>query len=291
MKKTLNSQLTDRYSGDNTGNREFIQIEGGKNKMSKVIKPVRTFRKDKLKVKVYENSEKMGTAVAFDVSEKIKNIIKEKGQANVIFATGSSQGTFLKNLSIIKGIDWGKVNVFDQDEFIGIPEGSSQCFATILKNKIFNRVKPGQIFLINGNVKNIEEECKRFTDLLNKYPTDIALIGIGENGHIAFNDPHVADFNDPKMVKKVELDEKCKNQEVKDFGFKNINEVPEAITITIPAILKAKYISIVVPEKHKARIVKVTLYDGISTKCPATILRTHENANLYLDADSYNLLA
>jgi glucosamine-6-phosphate deaminase len=173
------------------------------------------------------------------------------------------------------------------DEYIGLPENDPRTFASFLKEKIFDKLPFHSVNYLNGNAPDLEAECKRYADLLTQYPTDIICMGIGENGHIAFNDPHVADFNDPLLVKVVSLDAECRQQQVHDKCFDLLNEVPtHAITLTVPALMDSKYIYCMVPGEKKAKAVFNTLNAEINEKCPATILRRHENAMLFIDKDS-----
>ena len=177
------------------------------------------------------------------------------------------------------------------DEYIGLPASAPQGFGNFLKNAIFGKVNFKSVNYINGNADDLDAEFARYTKLLTDHPTDIVCLGIGENGHIAFNDPPVADFNDAVLVKAVKLDEICRQQQVNDGCFKTIDDVPtHAVTLTIPALCKGKYMFCSVPAITKADAVKAVLNDEISEKCPATILRKHENACLYCDADSSSKL-
>jgi len=253
-------------------------------------KSINTFVKDKLQVKIYDDKSQMGSAAADFVAENLQKAIKKNGSANLILATGASQFSFLESF-IQKDLDWEKISVFHLDEYVGISDEHPASFRNFLKERIINTVKPGQTYFINGDANNLEEEIKKYETLLQKHPIDVACIGIGENGHIAFNDPPVADFNDPRLVKVVKLDELCRKQQVGEGWFSSLEEVPkEAITLTIPAIMNCKSISCVVPEKRKAQAVYNTLNSKISTSCPATILRNHSNTVLFLDKDSSSSL-
>ena len=176
------------------------------------------------------------------------------------------------------------------DEYIGLEKDAPQAFGNFLKGRLFSKVPFKSIHYIDGQ-GNPEKECERYSQLLERYPVDIVCLGIGENGHIAFNDPHVADFNDPKMVKVVELDTACRTQQVNEGQFAQLNLVPlQAITITIPALLKADSMFCMVPAENKAKAVHRTLHGEIDEECPATILRRKEKAILYLDKDSASLI-
>lgn len=246
--------------------------------------------KENLEVKVFKDKHELGKAAAIAVTQKISEVIKEKGSANMIFATGASQFQFIENL-LKQDIEWDKINVFHLDEYLGMPETHPASFRKFLKERIFNIVKPKQVFYINGDAPDAEAEALRYENLLEEYPVDIACIGIGENGHIAFNDPPVADFNDSKLVKVVELDEACRNQQLGEGWFPTFDDVPtHALTLTIPAIMSCKTISCVVPDERKSEAVYNTINAEISTECPATILRKHSDTVLYLDEGSASKL-
>ena len=247
------------------------------------------FIKDKLAVKVFENRKLMGKAAATDVADCIKQMLSEKKEINMVFAAAPSQNEFLEEL-VDSGVEWERINAFHMDEYIGLPLDAEQRFGTFLKERIFGRVPFKSVHYINGQAQP-EKECDRYSLLLKQYPVDIVCLGIGENGHIAFNDPHVAKFDDPELVKVVALDEKCRMQQVHDGCFRSIELVPtQAISLTIPALVAAKYMFCIVPASTKAQAVYDTIYGEISESCPASILRTKANAVLYLDSDSAALL-
>lgn len=247
---------------------------------------------DNLKVKIYESRIAMGAEMARMVVEKIKFLLARKDSVNIIFAAAPSQNEFLESLSREKGVDWGWVNAFHMDEYVGLNENAPQRFGNFLKEKIFNKVPFRSIHYLNGNAGNLQWECQRYSELLKKYPADIVCMGIGENTHIAFNDPHVADFKDLKKVKVVNLDEACRQQQVNDGCFGQSDAVPShALTLTVPALLGASYIYCMVPGKNKAEAVSYTLREEISEKYPSTILRRHKNSILFLDGDSSAKLA
>lgn len=249
------------------------------------------FTIDKLNVVISDSRQQLGEVSAKDAANLIKDLLKEKDEIRIVFAAAPSQNEFLYELSIDKTIEWSKIVAFHMDEYIGLPIDSPELFRVYLNNHIFSKVHLKQVHLINPATLNPEAECKRYEVLLKEKPIDIVFMGIGENGHVAFNDPPVADFKDTKFVKIVELEEKCKLQQVNDAGFKTIDEVPPtAFTLTVPALLSGKYLIVVVPGIRKAEAVFKTLNEAISTSCPASILRTHSNAVLYLDKDSSSLL-
>lgn len=248
------------------------------------------FQKENLKVKIFENANLMGKAAAISVAKKLNAAVAEKGFANLILATGASQFQFLEHLQQ-QAIDWKKITVFHLDEYKGMPVTHPASFRKYLKERILDKVQPKQVHYLNGDAPDAEAEVLRYESLLKAHPIDVACIGIGENGHIAFNDPPVADFNDPKLVKVVELDEACRKQQLGEGWFLTLEDVPtHALSLTIPAIMRCKTISCVVPDERKAEAVYNTLNAEISTACPATILRTHPDCVLYLDEGSASKL-
>ncbi len=252
---------------------------------------MKEFKVDNLLVKQYENRTLMGEGAAKDISAKINELLSEKEELNVIFAAAPSQNDVLLALINDKTIDWTRINAYHMDEYVGLSKDAPQGFGNFLKEHIFSLVPFKSINYINCEATDVEAECERYSKLLTKNPTDIVVMGIGENGHIAFNDPPVADFNDSKMVKKVKLDEICRQQQVNDGCFENISLVPtHAMTLTVPTLVKAPYLFCIVPAKTKANAVKETLTGTIDEHCPATILRKQENATLYLDNESSGLL-
>ena len=245
---------------------------------------------DKLNIKIFDKRKDLGKAAA-DLVEDIINVkLKTQYDVRMIFAAAPSQNEFLENFAA-KNIDWERITAFQMDEYIGLNAGSEPLFSTFLTKRLFNKVNMKKVNFFNPIYSDLEAECKRYADLLTEEPIDIVCMGIGENGHIAFNDPPVADFNDPKIVKVVELDDKCKQQQVNDGCFPSFDDVPaHAFTLTIPALLSANYISCVVPGKTKAEAVFNTLNGEITTQCPASILRTRDNAVLFVDNHSASLL-
>ena len=226
----------------------------------------------------------MGEDAASFVSEILNLAIKERGNANLILGTGASQYPLLEVL-LKKELDWTKITLFHLDEYIGLSDQHPASFRRFLRERIAEKVNPKNVYYLKGDADDIEAEIRRYEKLLRGNPVDVACIGIGENGHIAFNDPAVADFNDPEYLKVVEMDEACRMQQVGEGWFPTINQVPEkAVTLTITAIMNCKALCCTVPDDRKAEAVYNTLSSGISTSCPASILRKHDNAVLFLDS-------
>ncbi len=248
---------------------------------------IKVFNVDKLKVEIYPDRTSMGRQAAFEVSEKLKALLSTQPEVRMIFAAAPSQNELLSELVSINGIEWNRVTAFHMDEYIGLEEAAEQMFGNFLKERIFGKLNFKQVNYINSKPDNLNAECKRYADLLEEAPIDIVCLGIGENGHIAFNDPPVADFNDPVLVKIVSLDNISRQQQVNDGCFPSIESVPrKALTLTVPALFSAKYMFTVVPGLTKKTAVYKTIKGEISNDCPATILRKHENAVLYLDSQS-----
>ncbi len=241
------------------------------------------FKKDKLEVKIFKSRDEAGKAAAISVAGKLRENIAEKGFANLILATGASQFQFLEHLQK-QEIDWKKITVFHLDEYYGMPVTHPASFRKYLKERILDIVQPKEVNYLGGDAEDIDAEVARYEALLKEHPVDVACIGIGENGHIAFNDPPVADFNDPKLVKVVDLDDACRQQQLGEGWFPSFDDVPkQALSLTITAIMSCKHINCVVPDERKSEAVFNTLNAEISTACPATILRTHPDTVLYLD--------
>lgn len=245
---------------------------------------------DKLEVKIMPNRTEMGQVAANDIIAAIKALLQKKAEINMIFAAAPSQNDVLKAL-VESDVEWNRVNAFHMDEYIGLNKAAPQGFGNFLVEHIFGQVPFKSINLIDCEAKDPEEECTRYEKLLAEHPVDIIVLGIGENGHIAFNDPWVANFKDTRMVKTVLLDEVCRQQQVNDGCFECLEQVPrKAITLTCPVFIHAPKLFCIVPAITKAQAVRRTLQGAINEECPATVLREHDSAVLYLDADSASLL-
>lgn len=216
---------------------------------------MREIKKENLTVKIFETRALMGSAAAAVATDKIAELLKKKEVVNIVFAAAPSQNEFLAEL-VKKEVDWKRINAFHMDEYVGLNNDAPQLFGNFLKERIFDKVPLRNTFYLNGSASDLDAECKRYAELLERYPTDIVFLGIGENTHVAFNDPHVADFNDPVMVKIVDLDEKNRWQQVDPDDpscFNHIGEVPtHAITLTVPALFKSAYAYAIAPGEKKA---------------------------------------
>ena len=252
---------------------------------------MKNFTKDLLKVNIYSSRDEMGAAAAADVKAAILRALGEKDTVNMIFAAAPSQNEVLANLAQDKEIPWGRVNAFHMDEYIGLDKNAPQGFGNFLRDHIFGIAPFKSVNYIRIDAPDAEAECERYSALLCANPVDIVVLGIGENGHIAFNDPPFADFNDTRLVKPVKLDEVCRNQQVNDGCFATVDDVPtHALTLTVPALMSGKELYCIVPAKTKASAVAATVNGEITDTCPASVLRTHKCAALYLDPDSASLI-
>jgi glucosamine-6-phosphate deaminase len=241
------------------------------------------FYTDKLKVEVYSSAVEMGKSAAVFVAGKLKAAIQERNSANLILGTGASQYP-LHDALIRMDIEWQKINLFHLDEYIGINDNHPASFRRFLRERIAEKVLPGSVHYINGDADDLNAEIKRYELLLRENKIDVACIGIGENGHIAFNDPGVADFKDPVYLKVVEMDEACRRQQVGEGWFPALDSVPgKAVTLTVTAIMDCKCLCCTVPDERKSDAVYNALLNEISTSCPASVLRLHGNAVLFLD--------
>lgn len=246
---------------------------------------------DNLTVKKYTTREEMGAAAARDIRDAIRTLLEKKAEINVIFAAAPSQNEVLRAL-VESDVDWSRVNAYHMDEYIHLPPDAPQCFGNFLTGKIFGKVPFKSVNLIDSTAPDAQAECDRYEAILRANPADIIILGIGENGHIAFNDPWVANFKDDRLVRIVALDDVCRQQQVNDGCFATLEEVPKiAMTLTCPVFIRAPQLFCIVPALAKANAVKRTLEGAISEECPATVLRSHGNAVLYLDADSASKLS
>ncbi len=242
---------------------------------------------DFLKVKVFDTRAEMGCCAGSEIAMKLKDLLQEKNEVNVMFAAAPSQNETLQTLMADPEIEWERVNAFHMDEYYALPEDHPSGFRNYLRKAVFDKKRFKSVHLINGNVEDPNQEAERYSELLKAYPLDICVLGVGENGHIAFNDPAVADFNDEKLVKVVDMDEQCRMQQVHDGCFKQLADVPvQAITVTIPGLCAADWMYCSVPAATKAEAIDRMIHGPIGVECPATILRMHPHAFLYTDKEA-----
>ncbi len=239
---------------------------------------------------IYKSKQEMGAAAAAHAAEAIKRAIEEKGHANIILATGTSQFETIKSLTS-SGIDFSKVTMFHLDEYTGLPANHPASFRKYLKERFVDKVPALKaVHFVEGDVDNPRQECRRLGDIIAKNPIDAALIGIGENGHLAFNDPP-ADFETEEPYIIVELDERCRGQQLGEGWFETLEQVPRrAISMSIRQIMKSECLIVSVPDKRKAEAVRNALEGKITNMCPASILQKHPNCKIFLDSDAASLL-
>jgi glucosamine-6-phosphate deaminase len=248
---------------------------------------VRTLVVERSTVRIYETDEDLGRDAAADAAAAIRAAVEARGHANVMFATGNSQFAFLDALTARTDVDWPAVVGFHMDEYVGIDPDHPASFRRYLRERLVERTHPGAFHYVEGDAADPEHECVRYAALLREQPLDLCCLGVGENGHLAFNDPPVADFDDPRDVKVVALDEACRRQQVGEGHFATLDDVPpSAITVTIPALLHARRMQAVVPDARKRAAIHAALTGPVTTACPASALRTHPDATLYLDEHS-----
>jgi len=249
--------------------------------------PVTCFRAGLINVEIHPNREAAGTAAANAAAGAMTGLAKTRDSIGVVFATGASQFDTLSALTHIADLPWSQVRGFHMDEYIGISANHPASFRHYLRERLTQNVKMKEFLEIFGDGPDPEETARAYAETLRAADPQLCLLGIGENGHLAFNDPDVADFTDPLDAKIVQLDRMCREQQVAERWFATIDEVPEsAITLTVPALMRISRLIVSVPGSRKAQIVRRALEDSISRACPATILRTHPNVTMYLDRES-----
>lgn len=247
---------------------------------------IQSFKADSLTVNIYDSRANMGQAAAAEAADYLRRLLATQTDVYAVFAAAPSQNEFLAALAAAEGIDWTRVHALHMDEYVGLAADAPQGFGNFLRRSIFDRLPFASVEYI-GTSADSEAALSNYDAILAAHPIDVVFMGIGENGHIAFNDPHVADFNDPKRIKKVDLDLKCRTQQVHDGCFAALDEVPEyALTLTVPTLFSGKRLFCIVPAPSKADAVKATVDGPVDERCPASILRRHAAATLYLDADS-----
>jgi glucosamine-6-phosphate deaminase len=244
---------------------------------------------DKMTVHVYESNAALGKGAATDFADIVKRVVTETGEAAVIFATGNSQLSFLKALSEHPEIPWSKISAFHMDEYLGMSEDHPASFRRFLREKLTDVFHPKAMYGLRGDAPDIAAELARYKALLDVHQPVLCVLGIGENGHLAFNDPP-ADFRTTKTIHVVNLDETCRRQQVGEGHFATLDDVPkQALSLTVPALLKPAHVMAIVPEARKAQAVKAALEGPLTENCPASILRTHAHVKLYLDQESASL--
>jgi len=255
------------------------------------VKPVKTLKVEQLSVEVYHSDTELGQAAANFTAQALQEIIAEQGQANFLSGTGASQFKYYEALVKSEGVDWSQVTCFHLDEYLEMTMDHPASFRKFMQERFWDIVQPRAYHMLGGDAGDIDAEAARYEQLLRDHPIDLAMIGVGENGHIAFNDPPVADFDDPQLVKVVELEEACRKQQMGEGWFPTLENVPaKALSLTIPAMMGANVLGVVAPDARKANAIHNALYGPVGAACPASILRTHANATLFLDGPSASKL-
>lgn len=244
-------------------------------------------RADQLRVQVYQTREEMGRAAGEAALCILRSLLQEKEEVNVIFAAAPSQNEMLDTLVGAKDVAWDRVNAFHMDEYVGLSSDAPQGFGNFLTAHLFGKLPFKCVFRINSAADDPQAECDRYAELLQEYPVDLVCLGIGENAHIAFNDPGVAEFQDPALVKLAQLDLVCRTQQVHDGCFPALSDVPtQAITLTVPALTAAKHMVCTVPAATKRQAVALTVLGPVTEDVPASIMQQHPGAVMFCDADS-----
>ncbi len=243
-------------------------------------------------VRILTDKETLAGEAAAQAAAVIRDAVREQGSARIVVATGNSQVAMMAKLVTMPDVPWNKVEAFHLDEYVGLPATHPASFRLWIRTRFEEKVRPRVVHYLEGDSPRLEAELERYSSLLAEAPLDLAFIGIGENGHIAFNDPPVADFQDPKRVKVVPLDEMCRRQQVGEGHFPDLASVPrEALSFTCPQLMAARTLISSVPDLRKATAVRDALEGPLSTACPASLLRVHRDATLYLDPESASKLS
>jgi glucosamine-6-phosphate deaminase len=259
--------------------------------MTATVNPARRASYGWGKLEIYADKVSLGQAAAAFVAGCLRDALAERGSAAMILATGASQYEFLDALRVVDGVDWSRVTAFHLDEYLGMSDQHPASFRRYLRERVFDHLSFAAVNLLDGDAADPAAECARYSRLLASQPIDVACIGIGENGHLAFNDPP-ADFATQELVHVVTLDEACRGQQVGEGHFPTFADVPtHALSLTIPAILRASAISCVVPDLRKAQAVRCAVEGPVTPDCPASALQRHAHVRLFLDTDSALLLA
>src|ERR1700722_17651 len=248
---------------------------------------VKQFKVGTMKLEIHTSKKAAGSAAARAAAETLKELEQARKEIGVIFATGASQLETLHALTSMPNLPWKKVHGFHLDEYLGMDENHPASFRRYLRENLTERVPMGEFFAIDGSSSDSDRVRQKYVQELREAAPQLCLLGIGENGHLAFNDPSEANFNDPDAMKVVTLDAACRQQQLAEGWFARLEDVPErALTLTIPTLLKVPKLIVSVPGRRKAQSVRRTLDEAISTACPATILRTHPDVTIYLDEES-----
>jgi glucosamine-6-phosphate deaminase len=251
------------------------------------VAPLRTEQIGRLRVQVHESRAALGAAAAADCRRRIADAVARRDRCRMIFAAAPSQNELLAALRAAPDVPWPRIEAFHMDEYQGLPPEAPQRFSNFLRAALFDHVPLGAVYLIDVSGLSADADMQRYADLLAAAPIDLVCLGVGENGHVAFNDPPVADFSDPHLLKEVVLDATCRQQQVNDGAFPGLSAVPErAITLTVPALMRGGALCCVVPGARKAAAVKAMLTGPIAESCPASVLRRHADCTLYLDPDA-----
>lgn len=255
-----------------------------------MVKPLKQLKIDLLQVNIYETRKEMGLAAYEHYRQRIGRSGNGK-MIRAIFAAAHSQSDFLEFLSTDREIDFSRIDAFHMDEYVGLGKDAPQNFGNFLRNAIFSRKPFHSVSYLKPDAEDVSAECSRYEALLKAAPLEIVSLGIGENGHLAFNDPHEAKFDTGQWVRETSLDDVSRQQQVNDGEFPDISRVPKsALTLTIPALMACKTIVGIVPTRRKAKAVFDSLHGPVSEECPASILRTHHDAVLFLDKEAAELL-
>jgi glucosamine-6-phosphate deaminase len=253
---------------------------------------VQSFQVDAMTVEIHPSAERLAASAAENAAGHLRLALGRQPYAAAILASAASQVLFLERLVGAEGIDWSRVTLFHMDEYLGMSDSHGASFRRFLRERVEQRVRPRTFHYLAGEANQPLIECERYTALLREQPIDLCCLGIGENGHVAFNDPPVADFDDPHTVKIVKLDAACRQQQVGEGAFPSIDAVPQyAYTLTIPALCDAGKMVCVVPEQRKAKAVQLALTGPIDVACPASVLRRQPHATLFLDRESASRLS
>jgi glucosamine-6-phosphate deaminase len=252
----------------------------------------RNFVVGNVRAHIYDSKIDLGAAAAKSATAVIRNGIQSAGRARIIVATGNSQLELIDALANAPDVDWRSVEIFHMDEYVGIAADHPSSFRYWIKTRVEEKVHPLKVHYLAGDAKDVDGEIVRYSQLLNAGPIHLAFVGFGENGHIAFNDPPVADFEDPLILKRVALDDRCRQQQTGEGHFPAVESVPkEALTITCTGLFRAERWICCVPDTRKAEAVRGALEGPISTACPASMVRMHPNAKVFLDSSSAALLS